>query len=74
MRILFKDEEHVLNSIEATHISYEEKDKTLWFYTDGQIFQTDCNKIYAEARIKEAYTEGKVDLSDMKFEIYEENE
>lgn len=70
MRILFIDEEKILNSVEATHISYDKEDSTLWFYTDNEIYQAKYSRIYAESRIKEAYETGKVNLSEDMHAIF----
>lgn len=74
MRILFKDDEGQLNCVIATHISFDEEDSTLWFYCDGQIWQTEYNEIYAKARIKEAYEKGKLDLTNDIFCLFKEEE
>ena len=72
MRILFRDDEGALNCVIATHISYDEEDNAIWFYTDGQIWQTQFNKTYAEVKIREAYKDGKLDLSNDVCTLYEE--
>ena len=72
MRVLFRDTENTLNCVEATHMTYDQTDRTLWLYVDNQIYQAEYNKIYAEARIKEAFTEGKIDLSDDLGVLFEE--
>ena len=70
MRILFRDSEGTLNCILATHISYDEKDSTFWFYADNHIWQTQFSKTYAEVKTREAYKDGKLDLSNDVCTLY----